>query len=456
MALPNPHKLAWMMDLRGGFEFRDPDGRVLAIKSRKAEALFARLAIEKAPISRRDLVRDLWGEADEAAGLANLRQVIRHLRSAIGEGWIETNRDMMWLSATAALDVIDSPGSNFMIGHSEPWCEWRRGTNHEAGSKAPSPVAGYQAMLSWLAHSDPLRAAEALRDHPDLAQGLEPELLGSLTSSVLSRMPHDTPLYGWALLQQAFAQSMTNEVRSAFATSKIAAKVGQIHHDVDLYLESLYVTGWLLIVAGHAERARTLAQDGLTVAEQRQRRLQIGRMLHLLGTADVHLGRVERGIKLIEQSRSCFEPNEIEVALSDSLRALYLATAGKEDAAIALLDQIAPLDRSLAHLRLTHVCRLARALVLVKANDTDVAREALESLVRDSGKDGSSHLNIYSQELLAVAEWRLGDRASAIASLKSARDHRRELQMGFTAWDDDRIAELRDGLLRFGEAKVLG
>jgi DNA-binding SARP family transcriptional activator len=84
------------LTLFGGFSAAGADGAEIPLKSQKAKALLAYLALPPGKSrSREEIMALLWSDRGEAQARASLRQVLTGLRRELGEG------------ATAALKITD-------------------------------------------------------------------------------------------------------------------------------------------------------------------------------------------------------------------------------------------------------------------------------------------------------------------------------------------------------------
>lgn len=159
----------WQLRLLGGFELRDPQGRVRAIARRQAQALLACLALA-APhrIGRDALVERLWPGAGTATGRNRLRQALAVLRAELGADasrLLDAGRDSVGLAANR----LDSDVARL-----------ERLARAGAGRAALAPYAG--ELLpgfddGWL-HDERLRlAALAESDRPSPAAAALPHYL---------------------------------------------------------------------------------------------------------------------------------------------------------------------------------------------------------------------------------------------------------------------------------------
>ncbi len=107
------------LDLFGTFKLTDSGGAEIQLKSSKAKALLAYLAVPPGqPRSREEIMALLWSDRAEPQGRASLRQVLSGIRKALGEG----NSDALIVEHDSiALDpdritVTENTGDTFLSG----------------------------------------------------------------------------------------------------------------------------------------------------------------------------------------------------------------------------------------------------------------------------------------------------------------------------------------------------
>jgi adenylate cyclase len=77
------------------------DGEVVELRRRKAVALLAYLAVTGCSHGRDTLATLLWPEQDRSAARGGLRRVLAELKKALGEGWLEVDRECVALNQAA-------------------------------------------------------------------------------------------------------------------------------------------------------------------------------------------------------------------------------------------------------------------------------------------------------------------------------------------------------------------
>jgi DNA-binding SARP family transcriptional activator len=81
------------------------DGQPIHLDRRKATALLAYLAVTGQAHNRDTLATLLWPELDQQRARAGLRRALVALRNALGEGWLESDRETVRLNPDADLDL---------------------------------------------------------------------------------------------------------------------------------------------------------------------------------------------------------------------------------------------------------------------------------------------------------------------------------------------------------------
>lgn len=121
------------LTLFGGFSAVGADGAEIPIKSRKAKALLAYLALPLGkPRSREEIMALLWSDRGEAQARASLRQVLTGLRKDLGEQAINALRitdDAVSLDPRKATVEVANAGEELLAGfhlHDPAFEEWLR------------------------------------------------------------------------------------------------------------------------------------------------------------------------------------------------------------------------------------------------------------------------------------------------------------------------------------------
>jgi DNA-binding SARP family transcriptional activator len=87
------------------------DGEPVTIDRRKALALLAYLAITRQEHRRDTLATLFWPELDQSQARAGLRNALMSLRKALGEGWLDVDRESVGLNP----DADPSTGSERVV-----------------------------------------------------------------------------------------------------------------------------------------------------------------------------------------------------------------------------------------------------------------------------------------------------------------------------------------------------
>lgn len=87
------------LQLLGGFELRDDQGRLIELPTRKAELLLAYLAMPAGRAHAREkLATLLWGDRDDEQARGSLRKALSAIRAALGSDPVQADREMVSLS----------------------------------------------------------------------------------------------------------------------------------------------------------------------------------------------------------------------------------------------------------------------------------------------------------------------------------------------------------------------
>ena len=107
------------LNLYGAFSLVDAAGMEIPLKSRKAKALLAYLALPLGKSrSREEIIALLWSDRGEVQGRASLRQVLAGLRKVLGEDkadLLKADQDFITLDPDAII-VTEADGEEFMAG----------------------------------------------------------------------------------------------------------------------------------------------------------------------------------------------------------------------------------------------------------------------------------------------------------------------------------------------------
>ena len=104
------------LSLYGGFFLTNSFGTDVPIKSRKAKALLAYLALKQGEMSNREeIMALLWSDRQEAQARASLRQVLTGLRKDLGDGPLLVDADTIALNPDQIM-LDPSKDGEFMAG----------------------------------------------------------------------------------------------------------------------------------------------------------------------------------------------------------------------------------------------------------------------------------------------------------------------------------------------------
>ena len=208
------------------------DGEPVEIRRRKAIALIIYLAVTGQSHSRDALATLLWPEYDQSRARAGLRRVLAALKEALGEGWLDVDREAVELNPDAEvwLDV-----SEFQDRLAE--CR-THGHPQEEVCPACLPLLAEAAAL----YRDHFLVGFTLRDSPDFDewQFFQTEGLRDELASALERLTH--------------AHSAQGEFEQAIAYARRWLALDPLHEPAHRHLMHLY--------AWSGQRAAALRQYG--------------------------------------------------------------------------------------------------------------------------------------------------------------------------------------------------
>jgi predicted ATPase/DNA-binding SARP family transcriptional activator len=92
------------------------DGQEIALSRRKALALLAYLAVTGHSHGRDTLATLLWPEYDQSRARASLRGALSSLKQALGEGWLEADRETVGLDASSFAGPLSSEAAREDVG----------------------------------------------------------------------------------------------------------------------------------------------------------------------------------------------------------------------------------------------------------------------------------------------------------------------------------------------------
>jgi DNA-binding SARP family transcriptional activator len=133
------------LTLFGRFSAAGPDGAEILLKSQKAQALLAYLALPLGkPRSREEIMALLWSERGDAQARASLRQVLTGLRKDLGEPAmmaLNITDDAVSLNPDRVTVAAASAGEELLAGfhlHDSAFEEWLRDERLRLEDTVPS------------------------------------------------------------------------------------------------------------------------------------------------------------------------------------------------------------------------------------------------------------------------------------------------------------------------------
>lgn len=393
----NPMSSGWKIHLFGKFRLVDPSQRVVELKSRRLEALLAVLVVESPRgISRPNLAHLLWPKSESKHGL---RQAIYELKSLLGSETIESTPSWCRLSEKFSFESdYQNPSlrdsSVFLPAAEGEWFETQR---LEIELQAPTREADADPIfnsLKWLAHWDEKSFFQLLQTTPNLVRGIDFSELKEMVQIANRRAPE---VRGWSLYWKGVAEEdlsiCARYLVHAFEHARLSQDDG-LASEVALELGKVYAR---LGKAKHAYRVCQIAAD---IADHSQTAQAKANSLRLRGIVNCYFKESPKGILDLESSERYVE-DILGRALSRMSRAYFLASAGRSDEALNLLDQLSVETHGLQHVRIASNERIVRAIAMFHLRTGDWGRGLMQSTLEESTRTGFTQHGVCAAELLA-------------------------------------------------------
>jgi TolB-like protein len=138
------------LTLYGGFSLADADGAEIPLKSKKAKALLAYLALPLGKArSREEIMALLWSDRAEAQARGSLRQMLSGLRKDLGGGVLRIDNNAVALDP-GQITVAEASGREFLAGFqlNDPAFEdWLRDERLRLEDAVPAAALSDPALL---------------------------------------------------------------------------------------------------------------------------------------------------------------------------------------------------------------------------------------------------------------------------------------------------------------------
>ena len=397
--------LSWKVCLFGKFCLVDPSLQVIPLKSRRLENLLAVLTVEwPRGLSRSELSQILWPQSESKQGL---RQSIYELRVAIGPQMIDATPDWCRLSEQF---VFESDYHNqrlrasaiFMPEAEGEWFEWQRRDTACSESGQDAPLHSLYNSLTWIARYDAKGFFKLLETTPTMARGIEFAELKELVTVAQKNAPEAR---GWALYWRGVAEEdltvCEGFLERAFAHAQQCQETG-LASEVTLELGRVYAR---LGKMRHAYRTCQLSTD---IAEHSGRALDRANNLRLRGTVNCYFNRYEEGIRDFEQCERHFE-DTLGRTLGQMSHAYFLASAGRCDDALKLIDRVSLETHGMQHKRISAISSVVNAVAMFHSREGDWGASLMHSILERSWRSGFTQHGVCAAELLAQVYRRRGE-----------------------------------------------
>jgi len=420
----------WSLSLAAGFHLREPSGALVRLPTWKTEALLVMIArASGAEVSKDTIFRKLWPGQDAAQASTNLRQTVRRLRQVLGSDAVTSSRSGCSLAKGFEIDLEDRAGDpHFGVG--------------ESAEQIQTPTQALLQMVSWALERSPERAIDLMRSNHDIVLEFTPTEIIPVSERLLSLCRPTDPYYGWAIYLLGNGQFQTAGYPVVAKTFAQAFKLGEQHGDTQL----MALSGIFLVAAALAHGRMSVANrlmDTLEGLANQYRGTHIpGLLMSGRATLFFHEGKTHQAIQLAERSIELIAHSAHDQANAEAQWAVYLASAGKLDAARKLLDAPIAYAKSNDFHRLDLVIGAAEQMILVQEGDFTALHEHSVPLIRQAVANGAFQLEVQVREMLAVGAWESGNRGIAEQEWRLAQALRNRLGLAMTQWDRTRLARL--------------
>jgi len=387
----------WKIHLFGKFRLVDPCQRVIELKSRRLEALLAVLVVESPRgVSRSDLTQLLWPKSESKHGL---RQAIYELKALLGAemilstpSWCRLSEQFNFESDYQNPSLRDS--SVFLPGAEGEWFEAQR---LESELQTPTREASRDPIftsLKWLAHWDEKSFFQLLQTSPNLVRGIDFSELKELVQIANQKAPE---VRGWSLYWKGVAEEdlsvCAGYLVQAFEHARLCQDNG-LASEVALELGKVYAR---LAKAKHAYRVCQIAAD---IADHSHTAQAKANSLRIRGTVNCYFGESPKGILDLELSERHVE-DTLGRALSRMSRAYFMASVGRTEEALDLLDQLSIETYGLQHVRIASNERIVKAIAMFHSRTGDWGMGLMQSTLEESIRTGFTQHGVCAAELIA-------------------------------------------------------
>jgi hypothetical protein len=426
----------WKLQLCGDFELRRPDGISVPVANRKVQALLSVLAIHReSGVGRGELAAILWPELSVAKRGNNLRQTLLRAREVIGHDAIVSSRTDCRFSNDLSIEAdVDSGGPRglFMPGFDGPWFDRIR----QRGVRSGGPTlltSSFLNLLEWFSDHDPARMLGLMRENLGMTLGMSTDD----RRRILERVADDRALPGWLTFFRA--QLLDQGYAKAAAQFRELLTVAELHGDHVLGVQVAAQLVNCSMMQNRIAEALTTAAWCMRLAEKSGDPSVIPTATQIQAMALLHGGRPAEGFLLLERAEQQYSIY-LDSVIMQALRGYHLLTYGR----MAEADQCMEIPRKVrnetGHGLLQIICSIVDAKMAERDRDP---RDSIEGLLRAAETTNTFEDRRYvvvAHEELAMAYGRVGEVDLAKERAVSANRIRRTMAMGYTPWDQLRLA----------------
>ncbi len=452
----------WLIQLKGGFELVDPEGRLVPL-ARKSAGVLAMLALsDRSGVPRADLAKALWPKVEAAKQSTSLRQELHALRERLGEAsFFNVNRDRCWLNwqEVECPDAAEPFTGDMLPEFQEPWFRRKRQARTDASDDQVERVKS-----DWLSVADAASALLQVFEWASIYQPsvpielakLLPELVASMASrDVLATMKRAIetvteahPLYGWARYNMGLAYALRGDMDKANEEYSIASVQAAAHHDALLMVNVVFYHAANQIVEGHPQVAlQTLASISSAMDASTDFMAAV-RYHHGMGLARMHNGEFADGLKHLLHAIELFPAGYrgFEHAYTVANTAWMTSTSGYVSVARQHLNLLRRLPAGRSW-RLVYTGLLAESQIAYESGDYDQAIKVGQHCIHLCEMFETKLAQLYAIEIVALAQMQLGQGRLAEKLMRESKKGRQQGLLGYTAWDRHRLREFTE---RFG------
>ncbi|MBI1331484.1 MAG: hypothetical protein GC165_01250 [Armatimonadetes bacterium] len=413
--------IEWQVQLFGEFQLVGADGVLRDLRSKKLESLLAVLLVSHPHgLSRGEITEIVWPETHSKQ---SLRQAVYSLRQVLGDKAIEATSDHCRLAQAFNVrsdyhDKALRSSETFMPGHTGEWYERVRTEIEVEGREAAEEATdSLSHSLMWLAQNDVRGFYAMLRSSSALVHAISFPVLRRLFETAARTSPE---LHGWSFFWRGTAEE--NLMTSARLLRR-ALDEAQRWSDQELASEVTFELGKVYARLGRPRQAMCVAAISDAVAQGTENRKMLAHKFRLKGTVLTYFGQSEKGIRLLEKGEEYFD-DTLSLAHARCSRAFFLASVGRLDEAVSVLDWPQRVTSGLGHRRIFHLVDMTTAIAGAGSGDLGSAVCKLQTIVGESLATGFTQFGVCAADMLDEFYSQSGEPERALQMAVAAKQGR--------------------------------